>query len=167
MHFTDSLHSVPAKYRRQIETRSDDLPPPPSQPPPPIRGRAAASSGEVPLERAEWGYVVRVRVNEQETARLVLDTGATATALSPRIVQRLGLTVRRDPSVTVRTAGGSVQAGIARIDSLEVGGRRVAPVDVLVFDAVPGADGLLGMDFLGAFRVEIHAQGPTLTLSPL
>lgn len=159
---------MPARYRRQIETRAEELAP---EPPPaaalPQQGAPPRSAAGIPLERGQWGYVVQVRVNDRETARLILDTGATATSLSPRVADRLGLTVRYDPPVTVHTAGGSVRAGRAQVDSLDVGGRRVAPVDVLVFDPVPGADGLLGMDFLGAFRVEIHAQGPALTLSPL
>lgn len=120
----------------------------------------------VPLEANEAGYVVQARINDTQTVRLVLDTGATATVLSPAVAQRLGLKVRRDPPVLVRTAGGTVTAGTAEVAALEVGGRRAGPLQVVVHDAVPGADGLLGMNFLGLFHVELRADQHALLLTP-
>ncbi|MBI5017754.1 MAG: TIGR02281 family clan AA aspartic protease [Deltaproteobacteria bacterium] len=161
VHFTDSLQNVPSRYRSQIQTRSDKLPDAPARPAP-----APASTPRVALERLDGGYVVAASINGRETARLLLDTGASTTLLSPRLADRLGLTVRRVPPAVLRTANGQVEAGWAEVDTIEVGGRRVGPLRVVIHDAIEGADGLLGLNFLGAFRVEIHAQGPSLTLSP-
>lgn len=154
---------MPPQYRRQIQTRSDRLPAAPEGP----AIAAHAPSPGVPLERMDGGYVVEVRLNGRETARLLLDTGASTTLLSPRVAERLGLEVHRNPPAVLRTANGQVEAGWAEVESLDVGGHRTGPLRVVIHDAIPEADGLLGMNFLGAFRVEIHAQGPTLTLSPL
>jgi clan AA aspartic protease (TIGR02281 family) len=123
-------------------------------------------SQPVPLEANEVGFLVQARINGGEPVRLVLDTGATATVISPGAAQRLGLLVRRDPPVLIRTAGGMVTAGTAEVTELEVGGRRAGPLQVLVHDAVPGADGLLGMNFLGLFRVELRADEQALLLTP-
>lgn len=152
VHFADNLHSVPPEYRDQIRTMSDHLPP---APPPHL----------IPLEAADQGYVVRAVLNEQTSVRLVLDTGASSTVLAPRVLHALGVPVRTEPPVVVHTANGTVNAGWAEGIAIEVGGRRSAPLQVVVHDAVPGVDGLLGMNYLGAYRVEIRASGPYLLLS--
>lgn len=152
VHFADNLHSVPPQYRDQIRSLDDRLPP-------------APKPHLIPLEKAAQGYVVRATVNDRTTVRLVLDTGATSTVLAPRVVRGLGIPIRTDPPVQVHTANGVVEAGWAEGVVLEVGGRRSAPLQVIVHDAVAGADGLLGMNYLGAYRVEIRAAGPHLLLS--
>lgn len=153
VHFTDNLHAVPPEHRARAAALDDRLPPPQ-----PVRS--------IPLEANEMGYLVEARLNGETSVRLILDTGATATVLSPAIARRLGLTVRTDPPVVVRTAGGTVHAGLAEVGEIDVGGRKAGPLRVVVHDAVPGADGLLGMNFLGLFRVELDADIPALLLSP-
>ena len=153
VHFTDSLHTVPPEHRPKVGTMDDRLPAPA-----PVR--------EVPLRQGESGYTVEARIDGSGPVSLVLDTGATSTVLSPRVAERLGLAVSRDPPVLVRTAGGTVEAGAAQVREIEVGGHRAGPLQVVIHDAVAGADGLLGMNFLGLFHVEIRADGPSLILSP-
>lgn len=150
--FTDNLQSVPPQYRHQVRALDDSLPPTPEGSP-------------IPLEQNALGYVVSARVNRRLPVRLVLDTGATSTVISRDAADTLGLEVRNDRPVIIQTANGTVEAAVARVEEIEVGGQRVGPLDVIIHDAVPGADGLLGMNFLGAFRVEIHGDGPTLMLS--
>lgn len=152
-HFTDNLHSVPPQYRVQAGTIDDRLPP-------------HAPPSAIPLEAADIGYLVEARLNGETSVRLLVDTGATSTVLSRDAARRLGLSVRTEPPVLVRTAGGTVQAGLAQVDEIEVGGRRAGPLEVVIHDAVPGADGLLGMNFLGLFRVELRAEERALHLSP-
>jgi len=153
VHFSDHLEGVPPGERNLVGTLDDRLPP-------------SAALRAVPLEADEVGYLVQARINGGGPVRLVLDTGATTTVLSPGAAQRLGLRVRRDPPVLIRTAGGTVTAGTAEVAELEVGGRRAGPLQVVVHDAVPGADGLLGMNFLGQFHVELRAGEQALLLTP-
>lgn len=152
VHFADNLHAVPPQFRSQIRSLDDRLP-------------RAPKPHLIPLENADMGFVVQATVNDQTTVRLVLDTGATSTVLAPRVVRGLGIPIRTDPPVQVHTANGVVEAGWAEGVQIEVGGRRSAPLQVIVLDAVPGADGLLGMNYLGAYRMEIRAAGPHLLLS--
>ncbi|MDW7711473.1 MAG: TIGR02281 family clan AA aspartic protease [Deferrisomatales bacterium] len=153
VHFTDNLHSVPPDRRGQATALPEGEP-------------HAAVPRAIPLEQADIGYVVEARLNGHALVRLVVDTGASSTVVSPEVAQRLGLTVRTEPPVLVRTAGGTVRAGLAQVAEIEVGGRRAGPLQVVVHDAVPGADGLLGMNFLALFRVELRADEPALLLSP-
>lgn len=153
LHFTDNLQGVPPEYRDQVNTLDDRLPP-------------VAPPRKIPLERSELGYLVDARVNGSVSVRLIMDTGASATVLSREVARRLGLKVRNDPPVRLRTANGDVRAGWAEVEEIEVGGRRAGPLQVVIHDAVPGADGLLGMNFLGQFRVEIESAAPALILNP-
>ena len=163
VHFADNLHSVPERYRGQLQLRSSQQPEPEPAPRPQNLERP---SGEIPLEKRNGGFLARAVVNGRETARLIVDTGATSTILSPSVAARLGLAVRWDPPVLMNTVGGATQGGWADVDSLSVGGHEATRLRVIVYEIAEGVDGLLGMDFLNLFRVEIHARRPSLTLSP-
>lgn len=152
-HYTDNLHSVPPAHADRVRTLDDRLPPPP---PPP----------QIPLERRDGGFVVAARLEGRTQVRLVVDTGASVTLLSPRVAQALALEVQSTPPVLLRTANGTVEAGWARLREIEVGGRRAGPLRVVIHEALPGLDGLLGMDFLGQYRMELRAEVPALILAP-
>ncbi|MEQ8861095.1 MAG: retropepsin-like aspartic protease [Pseudomonadales bacterium] len=95
--------------------------------------------------------------------RLLVDTGATTTALSRARADALGA----KPSgrwVKVRTAGGVVDAELLRLRDVEIGALRIDSLEVLVLDeALPdGVDGLLGMDVLGRFPAPTRGAVPGL-----
>jgi len=99
------------------------------------------------------------------TVRFLVDTGATAVALTPEDAQRLGL----DPSQLrygsrVVTAGGQIRAASVRLASITVAGARLDNVDALVIEK--GLDtSLLGMTYLGRLsRFEATRTG--LVLQP-
>lgn len=79
---------------------------------------------------------------------LLLDTGATQTALTPATLASIEA-VRLGRSVQVRTAGGMVQAPVYRVADFEFGGTRFEALEVIALASLPpGSDGLLGMDVL-------------------
>jgi hypothetical protein len=54
------------------------------------------------------------------------------------------------------------------VNSVEVGGARVAPLLVVIHDSdLKGAEGLLGRDFLANFNVTIDSKEQLVTLAPL
>lgn len=152
MHMTDNLFNVPQEYLNQIKTYQE------------MRG--PADSGDIPLIKSEMGYVVEAKLNGVADLRLLIDTGATATVISPTALARGGVAAPKQKEVRIRTAGGDVQAGSVEVLSLAIGGVKRDNLRILAHDAVPGVDGLLGMDFLGAYRFEILTYGPKLRLSP-
>lgn len=79
---------------------------------------------------------------------LLLDTGATQTALKPATLARIGARpINR--TVRVRTAGGEVTAPLFELEQFEFAGTRLAQLQVIALAELPGeVDGLLGMDVL-------------------
>ncbi|MEO7775391.1 MAG: retroviral-like aspartic protease family protein [Steroidobacteraceae bacterium] len=110
-----------------------------------------------PTTRDRIGRVwVPVKINGKGPFRLVLDSGATHTAVTPKIVSALGIDPDSAPRVLLRGVTGSAEAQSIIVDSLEVGdlwlGRSLMPV---VHDAFGGAEGLLGTDGLQTRRIHI------------
>lgn len=130
---------------------------------------AARRAITVPVERLGNLLIVSTTVNGSRPTRLILDTGASHTILSPAVAIDLGL--YGDPRgqlVTLRTAGGPVQAEIVPIESIQIAGAEVKDSLAAIYDLpdVPtGVDGLLGLTFLGHFQVTLDTAKGLLHLS--
>lgn len=108
---------------------------------------------------------VDVRINDSATARLVLDTGADRTTITPRILRAAGSTPRG--SATLRGVTGHATADVYEIASLKVGSAMVGRLTVFAHNiGERGVDGLLGRDFLDQFKVTIDSAAGWVTLSP-
>ena len=104
--------------------------------------------------------------------RLLVDSGATVTALSPKIAAAAGLEVSQGPvPVLLRTANGTVAAGTARVAELRLGNIVARDLPVVVSPGM-GDLNVVGMNFLSrlkGWRVEEgvlvltphHPQGET------
>jgi aspartyl protease family protein len=98
------------------------------------------------------------------SVRFLVDTGATAVALTPADAERLGLTpADLHYSYRVVTAGGATRAASVRLASITVAGARLENVDALVIEK--GLDtSLLGMSYLGRLsRFEATQKSLVLT----
>jgi len=91
--------------------------------------------------------------------RLIVDTGAALTTLAPNVAAAIGCgaseAIRRS---RVRTAIGTEYGYIARVAGLHVLGTDLRDVAVNVCDLGDDLDGLLGMNVLGAFNLEIRPR---------
>jgi predicted aspartyl protease len=91
-------------------------------------------------------------------ARLVLDTGAAATTLTPRVLEKVGYT-RRDgfKRAKVHTAIGEEHGYWVRVAEFTVLGVATPNFALTVFPlGHKDIDGLAGMNFLRHFNVEIR-----------
>ena len=91
-------------------------------------------------------------------ARLVLDTGAAATTLTPRVLEKVGYT-RRDgfKRAKVHTAIGEEHGYWVRVAEFTVLGVATPNFALSVFPlGHKDIDGLVGMNFLRHFNVEIR-----------
>src|SRR5579872_5949279 len=77
--------------------------------------------------------------------RLVLDTGASDSAITAPVAAALGLTPDSADTVLVRGVAGSAIVPTVHADSLSVGELEVASVTLpILSDALGGAEGVLG-----------------------
>ena len=165
-HFADGIDSVPDRYRsKAVPLGMKNAPPAPAAPGAP----GAKASGETAIQFIPGQRImVDARINGNAEARLMLDTGADRTLISPRALQAAGVRLT-GPSTTAEVTGamGSGQMQFIVIDSLEVGEARVGrmPVGSGILPPDVG-DGLLGRDFLDQFNVNIDSGKGVVTLTP-
>ena len=116
------------------------------------------SAGELVLPRAEDGhYYAQVAANGV-TLNVLADTGATNVVLSPRDARKLGIdTANLFYSGQAMTANGTVRTARVTLDSVALGPFQDARVPVWVNEADMDVS-LLGMDYLGRFRIEIDGD---------
>lgn len=108
---------------------------------------------EIPIKRREANIaVIEVVFNNQHPFEMLLDTGASGTVLTQEMAEVLQVKV--DGSTLVSTAGGVIQAGVGRVNSIAAGGITIQNVDVVIVPNLP--IGLLGQDFFGNYDMVIR-----------
>jgi predicted aspartyl protease len=108
---------------------------------------------------------LRVTINGRRGAVFVLDTGAGRTVISEDLARLWALAAR--PSVLVHGLTSAQVAPTVHIDRLNVGGRRVLDLQAPVFPrSMLAADGLLGLDVLGRFRLDLNIASRRIRMAP-
>ena len=131
------------------------------KPPAPV----AASGGAASIAKASDGHYWAQGDVNGASVRFLVDTGASAVALTATDAQRLGF----DPgklnyAYKVMTANGEARAAAVKLASVSVAGARLADVDALVLDKGLDAS-LLGMTYLGRLS-SFQATRTALILQP-
>ena len=149
----DDESKIPAKYRKKSQAS---------------RG---GSSGERYTGVTVRGNKVIVPVtfsyrSNTVQARMLLDTGASITAIFPQLASNLGIRPEHGTRGVGRVADGSfVEALHARVDYMQVGPKTKQHAEVVVLrqgGPSMGFDGLLGMNFLGDFRYHVNLANSTI-----
>ncbi|HEY3302226.1 MAG TPA: aspartyl protease family protein [Candidatus Binatia bacterium] len=159
VHFTDSLKNVPQKFRAtatRIPTGSRPLPAPTS-----------ADKASVKFHKQGELMVVQAMLNEKAAAKFVVDTGASYTTISQATAKQLELNLDNASGViALQTANGVIEAPLVNVGSLDLGGLGLKDLKVAVHDVFPdpGIAGLLGLNFLSQFRVEIDNKNGVIYL---
>lgn len=97
--------------------------------------------------------------------RLLVDSGATTTALSVQTAQAAGLEVKDSPfPVVLNTANGTITAETATVKELRLGDIVARDLGVVVSPAFGDGD-VLGMNFLSRLK-SWRVEGRTLILTP-
>ena len=97
--------------------------------------------------------------------RMLIDSGATVTALSTGTAAAVGLEVTRPVlPMVLRTANGTVDARTATVDQLRIGDVVARRLSVVVSPAFGDVD-VLGMNFLSRLK-SWRVEGTTLILTP-
>jgi predicted aspartyl protease len=130
---------------------------------------AHAPPVEIRFQRNHTGHiVVPLDVDGQAGMPFIVDTGASATVMTPRAIAaaRLRRVAGDDEAIGaagVAVPGAAYAIGRLRAGAAEVVGLRVVEtsLDALADDRIAG---VLGRDFLGRFRVEIDLASALLRL---
>lgn len=120
---------------------------------------------EVRVRMAPDGHFwVRANIAGVER-RMLVDSGATVTALSEETATAAGLTPRKEAfPVLLRTANGTIQAQTAELPELRFGTIVARELPVVVSPAFGGTD-VIGMNFLSRLQ-SWRVEGRTLILVP-
>jgi hypothetical protein len=142
----------------------------------PIVAPRATPLGEktlrLPFESYHGLIFLTARVNGSEPLSFIFDTGASLTVINEARAAALGLTLRDNRRITGGDGGeGTMNFAFAKGVAIDLGDARFAPdqVGVTSFALVEKflghpMDGVLGVDFISRYVVEIDYAGKTLTL---
>lgn len=113
---------------------------------------------------------IPIHVNGQGPFIFHLDTGASATTLTPELVSRLNLDTYSESRQGMPRAGGALQAEYATIDSLRVDSVEFQNQEVLVIDlnrrmGLGNRDGVLGHSMLKECILKLSYASHSLSLS--
>ena len=99
---------------------------------------------------------------------MAVDTGARMTVVTPRTAEELGFEPGDiEPSVRILSATDSAPAALLRVRSVAVMGHEIEGLHVLCYPlpAELQLDGILGLNFLERFDIEISNSTETITLT--
>jgi predicted aspartyl protease len=165
--YVEGLESVPEAYRSRAVPLGMRNNAPVSTPPADV-GKPVAAGGTTIRYTPGQRITVDATVNGSTSTRLLLDTGADTTLISPLVLSAAGASLTRGGSAG-RMTGVTGTTDIRRvgIESLAIGEARVSRLQVVAHDMdMPGIDGLLGRDFLDQFKVTIDSTTGVVTLQP-
>jgi aspartyl protease family protein len=108
-------------------------------------------------------FYATARINGHDT-RLLIDSGATTTALNARTARAAGIKISDPFGVRINTANGRIVARRAEITTLELGNIRAHSLPVVVAEEFGDTD-VLGMNFLSRLR-GWRVEGRSLILEP-
>lgn len=163
LHITDNLHNVPPKDRssaKHIQAQETLRAAEPAKAPPPRKA-------SVPMERHGEVVVIEATLNNKRSAKFVVDTGASYTLISNALARDLAIDVGQSgKTLPFQTANGLINAPVTNLESISVGGIEVRNLTTAIHDAVPDSQvsGLLGLNFLSHFRMDIDTQKRVLHL---
>jgi predicted aspartyl protease len=148
-------------------------PPQPAQPPP----EGKAPSPDVIVEAAEPRFVAPtlrdrigriwapVLIDGQGPFRMVLDTGASDSAITAPVAEALGLVPETSHVVLVQGVAGSAIVPTVHADSLTVGDLDAISVTLpIIADALGGAEGVLGTTGFSDKRIDIDFLHDRITI---
>ncbi|HJT19956.1 MAG TPA: retropepsin-like aspartic protease [Nitrospira sp.] len=181
VHFSDSLQSVPEKYRGQVkqERFKEDKPIDTAHPKVDCGAPAGSQARifdrmrdtwegkrklgifEVPFQAYEGTaqrVIVSVTLNGFVTVPMVIDTGAPGLLISPKVAQTLGL-ARNEEGKALSVAsgiGGRTLTVRTFIEKVQVGGATdyFIPATIAAVNS-SSYEGLIGMDFMSKYSLKI------------
>ncbi len=149
IHIADDPTDVPAQYRKNLKI---------------TEGMEEAGKGEdIPFERTSSGLIlVEAVLNGGVKARMVFDTGADIVVITEELSKKLRQNISRGgETIKLHTNCGEVRGISFAVNKIELGNAVKENVrSVITPDdfALSGFEGLLGLSFLGDFKITVDYQ---------
>lgn len=120
-----------------------------------------------PTRRDQIGRIwAPVMINGKGPFRLVLDTGASHSAITALVALALGIPTDRSPPVILKGVTGFATVPTVRVDSLSIGDLAVDQAILpIVPDALGGAEGVLGSEGLVGKRIFIDFRHDKINIA--
>ncbi len=122
----------------------------------------------VPLEQDDRALMLEATLDHHRKARMILDTGATYTAISRELADELGYDLRHARRVNITTATGQVSLPRVTLKSLTLNGYTAYNVEATVMNMPENVpfSGLLGLSFVKHHRITIDSEQEHLVIEP-
>ena len=122
---------------------------------------------QLPFQTDRQQWVVKARLNDQAEGLFMVDTGATTMCISEEMARRLQLPAGPAETTVTLADGSKRMARLGLLRSVEVEGARVANVAVVTLPVSPGdgLDGLLGMNFMREFNIQLDTVSHRMILN--
>ncbi|MRR14873.1 MAG: DUF4124 domain-containing protein [Deltaproteobacteria bacterium] len=146
VHLSDHPPDIPEAFRKDTRV---------------IKSDARREEISIPFERTPSGLiVVSVVLNDHIGTKMIFDTGADAVVLTQGLAARLDQdTSGTGEEITLHTNCGSVSGRVFRIKKIALGPASKREVRSLVApiatSTLGGYEGLLGLSFLGDFKMTV------------
>lgn len=164
LHITDNLHNVPPNQRGNAGRFHGREPARRAEP----EKRPTPGKASIPIEKLGQVVVIQATLNNKQSGKFIVDTGASYTMISSALARDLSIVTggQNQPTMPFQTANGLIQAPLTNLESIAVGGIEIKNLTAAVHDAVPDTQiaGLLGLNFLSNFKIDIDTQKGLLHL---
>jgi clan AA aspartic protease (TIGR02281 family) len=118
----------------------------------------------IPLRRQGNSFTVDAVLNDRTIAKLIVDTGAEVTAISPAIFKQLKISPANGSLIVMQGVGGAALSRKISLQSVRVGLAKQLLIPTAVMPAGADFDGLLGMSFLSRYQFSIDGRKNVLIL---
>jgi hypothetical protein len=124
------------------------------------------SPPSVPFFQLGQGILVDGFINQRGPVQLIVDQGAMITTLPAYIAAQLGITLKNSLPLRMEGIRGLSSGHLVTIDSLRLGDVEMNDFEVAISESISSANGFLGRDFLGLFRVYMDSKLRRMELMP-
>jgi aspartyl protease family protein len=124
-------------------------------------------SGKAKIRIKEGGNAIAAEatVNNSMTGRFLIDTGASTVVLSRAFADQAGVAYQHWPTHKAQTANGVSEGHYGYIDDVILQGVEAKHIATMVVSDMGNVDGLLGLSFLGRFKIRMNAEKGYITLT--
>jgi clan AA aspartic protease (TIGR02281 family) len=110
---------------------------------------------KLPPTASDNVVLLNVRLNDQTLVRMIVDTGAKYTIITPEVARRLAIEVDNSRMVAVTTATKSQAVTLTELQQVDIHGLVVQGIEAasMSLPSALGVEGLLGISFLRHCRM--------------